>query len=224
MICTTQTPLNRYIVDKHQERIFSCKICGQTFEGRKDALNRHIVNKPQERTFSWEICGQTFGGRKDALNRYIVDKHQKRIISCEISGQTFGGRKDALKRHLRVHKVPCAWAVLVAHYLVTLLFQDLKTNYYQKIKLQTHAIINATSYVNDIIAVFHKPSHVNWSETRLQRGSVLKFTHEDFPNNHVHFLDISFSIEENRKFTTSVFIKPADNITHFNFNSYILDS
>ena len=52
-------------------------------------------------------------------------------------------------------------------------------------------------YVDELIAFFLRPSHVNWSITCLQRGSVLKFTHEDFPNHCVHFLDISFTIEEN---------------------------
>ena len=79
-------------------------------------------------------------------------------------------------------------------------------------------------YVGDIIAVFQKPSHTNWFKIRLQRGSALKYTHENFPNNRVYFLEISFPIQENGNCTTSVHVKPTDNSTYSNYNSYTLGS
>ena len=35
-------------------------------------------------------------------------------------------------------------------------------------------------YVDDILAVFSKASHVNWFKTRMKRLTILNFTHEEF--------------------------------------------
>ena len=51
-------------------------------------------------------------------------------------------------------------------------------------------------YVDGIIVVFYKKSHGNWFKTHLQRSFIINFTHDDFPNNRVFPLDISFQSEE----------------------------
>jgi len=76
-------------------------------------------------------------------------------------------------------------------------------------------------YVDDIIAIFHHKSHVNWFKIRLARNSVLSFTHEEMSGDLFHFLDIELQLMNNGKFNTSVYIKPTDKGLYANYNSYI---
>jgi len=76
-------------------------------------------------------------------------------------------------------------------------------------------------YVDDIIAIFHNKSHVNWFKARLSRNSVLNFTHEEVANNRFNFLDIHLQISNNLQFETSVFVKPTDKGIYTNFFSYV---
>ena len=57
----------------------------------------------------------------------------------------------------------------------------------------------------------------------MKRQTVLNFTHEEFQETNVHFLDISFKIADDGSCHTSVYIKPTDNGIYSNFNSYTLD-
>ena len=49
-------------------------------------------------------------------------------------------------------------------------------------------------YVDDILAIFHKESHVNIFKQRLHRSSVLNFTHEEMTGNTFNFLDLSLNL------------------------------
>ena len=74
-------------------------------------------------------------------------------------------------------------------------------------------------YVDDVLAVFSKTSHVNWFKTRMKRQTILNFIHEEFNENNVHFLDISLKIADDGSCHTSVYIKPTGNGIYSNFNS-----
>jgi len=76
-------------------------------------------------------------------------------------------------------------------------------------------------YVDDIIAIFHSKSHVNWFKIRLSRNSILNFTHEEMTHDTFHFLDIQLQLMNTGKFNTSVYIKPTDKGIYANFNSHI---
>jgi len=76
-------------------------------------------------------------------------------------------------------------------------------------------------YVDDIIAIFHNKSHVNWFKARLRRNSVLNFTHEEMTNNKFSFLDIELRLCNNLHFSTSVYVKPTDKGIYANYSSHI---
>ena len=76
-------------------------------------------------------------------------------------------------------------------------------------------------YVDDIIAIFHSKRHIKLFKQRLQKASVLQFTHEEMKDNSFHFLDVKLSIDHNGQFSTTVYIKPTDTGTYSNYNSHI---
>ena len=65
-------------------------------------------------------------------------------------------------------------------------------------------------YMNKILAVFSKRSHVNLFKTRMKRLTILNSTHEEFNDNNIHFLDISFKIAIDESCHASVYIKSTD--------------
>ena len=75
-------------------------------------------------------------------------------------------------------------------------------------------------YVDDILAVFSRRSHVNLFKQRLTRSSVLNFTHEEMVNDTFNFLDVKLTLNNDKSFSTNVFIKPTDNGLYSDFNSY----
>lgn len=74
-------------------------------------------------------------------------------------------------------------------------------------------------YVDDLIAIFKNKSHISFKQ-RLHRTSVLRFTHEEMIKGCFHFLDVNLTIKPNRTFATTVYIKPTDQGTYTDFNSY----
>ena len=76
-------------------------------------------------------------------------------------------------------------------------------------------------YVDDIIAIFHSKRHIKLFKQRFQKSSVLQFTHEEMENRSFHFLDVKLLMDHNRKFSSTVYIKPIDTGTYSNYNSHI---
>ena len=94
----------------------------------------------------------------------------------------------------------------------TLLSQDKASipNYYKR-------------YVEEILAVFSKTSHVKWFKTRLKSLNILNCTQEEFNDSNVHFLDICLKIADDGSYHTFVYINPTVTVIYSNFNSYTLD-
>ena len=63
---------------------------------------------------------------------------------------------------------------------------------------------NCKRYLDDILAVLNETNYVNCFKTRMI------FHHEEFSDNDVHFLNISFKNADNGSCHTAVYIKPAD--------------
>ena len=75
-------------------------------------------------------------------------------------------------------------------------------------------------YVDDIFAIFKAPSHIRFFVERLQKNSVLKFTHEQMKNNTFSFLDVRMEVSETGSMRTSVYTKATDTGLYTNFNSH----
>ena len=75
-------------------------------------------------------------------------------------------------------------------------------------------------YVDDIFAIFQHKRHINLFIQRLQRSSVLSFTHEEMTNNKFNFLDVDLILKQNGKFTTAVYVKPTDSGSYSNYQSH----
>ena len=79
-------------------------------------------------------------------------------------------------------------------------------------------------YVDDILCIFKKKSHIRFFTSRLERASVLKFTNEVMQNETFNFLDLKLNIGLSGNITTDVYIKPTDSGSYSDFNSYIPES
>ena len=78
-------------------------------------------------------------------------------------------------------------------------------------------------YVDDILAVFNRKSHVNHFTRRLSNNSVLNFTTEYMNDNKFNFLDVAFNINNTKIILkTSVYIKNTDKGSYINFSSHTL--
>ena len=75
-------------------------------------------------------------------------------------------------------------------------------------------------YVDDILAIFNSKEDIETFKSKLQRSSVLEFTHEEAEGNSFHFLDVSLLFNEDGTFQTTTYIKPTDKGLYTNFNSH----
>ena len=78
-------------------------------------------------------------------------------------------------------------------------------------------------YVDDIMAIFNSPNHVNYFLRRLKNNSVLNFTVEHMSGNKFNFLDVAMKIE-NERFISSVYCKPTDKGIYCNYFSFTADT
>ena len=76
-------------------------------------------------------------------------------------------------------------------------------------------------YVDDIFVIFNAKNHYRYFINRLEKESVLKFTHEFMENNTFNFLDIKLDFSNDGNISTSVYVKPTDKGIYANFHSHI---
>ena len=75
-------------------------------------------------------------------------------------------------------------------------------------------------YVDDTICIFRSKNHIHHFINRLKRASVLNFTCESMKDGQFHFLDVSLTLQDDGRFSTSVYIKPTDKGLYADFNSH----
>lgn len=86
-------------VDSH-EKIYSCKLCGQTFKYNW-LLWYHLRSHKEENALSCEECGKCFKKLVALINHTKFHKGQK-SRTCKECGKCFGHRTGFLK-HMRIH-------------------------------------------------------------------------------------------------------------------------
>ena len=76
------------------------------------------------------------------------------------------------------------------------------------------------SYVNNILTIFKNKSSTGKFRNKLASTTVLDFFHELSQNHHFQFTDVKLNRTLNLSFTTTVYIKPADNGLYLNSASH----